>query len=271
MTREEIGKVLKSLRIESGKTQKEVAALIGRTQQIVGHWETGYAQPDANTLFTLCNIYGTTVDEAFGFKKENISITKKDIALLEQYHGLDSFGRETVDIALSRETSRVQQISNALASRPAALRIYTFMHKIACAGNGFYFEDIPTDTVEAPYMEGADFIIGVSGDSMEPTYSDGDLVYVQQCQVINIGDIGIFSYNNECFIKEAGENGLISHNKRYPMIPGDETIRCIGLVLGKVFEEAPDNIDSTFELHSVHREFEKALQAENKKSTGKTG
>ncbi len=83
-------------------------------------------------------------------------------------------------------------------------------------------------------MEGADFVIGVSGDSMEPTYHDGDMVYVEQRQVIDIGDIGIFFYNNECLIKEAGENGLISHNPKYEMIPGTEDIRCIGRVLGKV-------------------------------------
>ena len=57
MTKEEIGLVLKELRTSCGMTQKEVAEKIGRTQQIVGHWETGYAQPDANTLFTLCNSY----------------------------------------------------------------------------------------------------------------------------------------------------------------------------------------------------------------------
>lgn len=69
MTREEIGAILKSLRLQSGKTQKEVAKILGRNQPIVGHWESGYAQPDANTLFTLCDIYGTSVDAAFGLKK----------------------------------------------------------------------------------------------------------------------------------------------------------------------------------------------------------
>ena len=40
--------------------------------------------------------------------------------------------------------------------------------------------------------------------------------------------------NNECVIKEAGETGLISHNKNYKTIPGNESIHCIGKVLGKV-------------------------------------
>lgn len=77
MEKKEIGEILKKIRLESGKTQKEVAALIGRTQQIIGHWETGYSQPDANTLFDLCKIYGTTVDEAFGFSKNKSTQKKK--------------------------------------------------------------------------------------------------------------------------------------------------------------------------------------------------
>lgn len=106
MTKEEIGSVLKGLRINNGKTQKEVAEILGRTQQIIGHWETGYSQPDANTLFKLCEIYGTTVDEAFGFKKENLLVTKKDIDILRKYHNLDPHGREMVDFILEKECER---------------------------------------------------------------------------------------------------------------------------------------------------------------------
>lgn len=115
MTKEEIGAVLKGLRTDSGKTQKEVAEILGRTQQIIGHWETGYSQPDANTLFRLCEIYGTTVDEAFGFKKEKQLITKKDIDLLRKYHELDLHGKEMVDFTLKKEYER----SVALADQKA--------------------------------------------------------------------------------------------------------------------------------------------------------
>lgn len=106
MTKEEIGQILKELRLSCGKTQKEVAELLGRKQQIVGHWETGYSQPDANTLFILCDIYGTTVDAAFGFKKSDITISGKDIDLLQKYHSLDDHGREMVDFTLEKEYER---------------------------------------------------------------------------------------------------------------------------------------------------------------------
>ena len=38
MTKQEIGLVLKNIRIQKGLTQKEVAEKIGRRQQIIGHW-----------------------------------------------------------------------------------------------------------------------------------------------------------------------------------------------------------------------------------------
>ncbi|MCD8020858.1 MAG: S24 family peptidase [Clostridiales bacterium] len=62
----------------------------------------------------------------------------------------------------------------------------------------------------------------------------GDLVYVRKQETVRIGEIGIFVMNNECYIKELGEYGLLSHNKEYGMIPGDESIQCVGKVLGKV-------------------------------------
>lgn len=66
MTKKEIGEVLKQLRSNCNKTQKEVARYLNKSQQLIGHWETGYSQPDINTLFTLYDFYGTTVDVAFG-------------------------------------------------------------------------------------------------------------------------------------------------------------------------------------------------------------
>ena len=80
-------------------------------------------------------------------------------------------------------------------------------------------------------IEGDLVITGISDHAQDAL---GDLVYVEKSQIINIGDIGIFMLNNECYIKEAGENGLISHNSKYTLIPGNKNIHCIGKVLGKV-------------------------------------
>ena len=67
MTKLEIAKILKSCRISAGFTQSEAASKIGRPQQTLASWETGKSQPDANTLFALCDLYGVSVDHAFGY------------------------------------------------------------------------------------------------------------------------------------------------------------------------------------------------------------
>lgn len=274
MASKDFSQKLKDLRLKAGFTQKQVYEHFNIPQSTFSSWEVGKSEPSGEMLIKLCDFYNCDMLKEFS-SNNNDNVTYAELKLIEKYRALDLFGKETVNIALDRETTRVRQINNAMKKRPAALRIYTYMHHIACAGNGFYFDDIPTDTIEAPYMEDADFIIGVNGDSMEPTYYDGDMVYVQKRQIIEIGEIGIFFYDNECFIKEAGEEGLISHNDNYPIIPGSENIQCIGKVLGKVpddsEEESTNNIND-FEIHSVNQAFKKALAADKARNrTDKIG
>ena len=85
MTKEEIGQILRGLRTSAGMTQKDVAEAIGRKQQVVGHWETGYSQPDANTLFVLCDLYGADINEAFGFTTKKVDLNKHEQAVIVAY------------------------------------------------------------------------------------------------------------------------------------------------------------------------------------------
>lgn len=87
MTRNEISNILKELRISSGFTQKEIAEKLNKKQQTIASWESAQSQPDANTLFILCSLYGTTVDKAFGFTSESISNIKSN-ELLQTYYKL---------------------------------------------------------------------------------------------------------------------------------------------------------------------------------------
>lgn len=112
MTKEEIAKILKQLRLDAGFTQTEAAKRIGRKQQTLASWETGQSQPDANTLFVLCRIYDTTVDKAFGFEDEN-NITRYELALIEKYRKLDIHGKELVTLLLEKELQRCTASSSS--------------------------------------------------------------------------------------------------------------------------------------------------------------
>ena len=50
---------------------------------------------------------------------------------------------------------------------------------------------VPASSVPA----GAEFGIYVSGDSMEPRYHNGQIVWVKRCEELKCGDIGIFVYD----------------------------------------------------------------------------
>ena len=251
MTKEEIGEKLKAARLSCGMTQQEVANKIGRKQPIIGHWETGYSQPDANTLFTLCDIFGTTVDEVFGFKKDMPFISSKDKSLLEKYRSLDLLGQSHVDSVLNWEVEHHNRLLDAqnqnealqkrLTIRSIPPHFFAYYGRIAAAGTSVEFSDIAAGVRAYPENEinkNADYVIGVNGDSMEPQYSDGDIVYVKKTDHIETGEIGIFQKGNTIYIKKAGENGLISLNTKYPPLTtnGDRII-----VLGKVLGKAQEN------------------------------
>ena len=236
-----IGNRLSVLLEKRDTNPNELAKRVGVSPQtIYSIIKRDSKKADIEVLLKIADILGVSVeyfidDAATSESSKSDVLSPSDMSLLKKYHDLDDHGREMVDLVLVKEHDRCIASIN---EKPAALRIYTYMQKIAAAGNGFYFDDIPTETIEAPYMPGADFIIGVSGDSMEPTYSDGDLVYVEKRQIIHSGEIGIFMIHNECYIKEVTDEGLKSHNPKYKLIPGDESIQCIGKVLEKVDRNA---------------------------------
>lgn len=240
---------LKELRIRAGYSQKEVYEMFNIRQSTFSAWETGRAEPSAEMLLKLCKLYNVSdVFSAFGYDGYNedgsIQLNLKEIEHIEKYRALDPHGQETVSYILDREVLRVQQIKEAAKSSAQLppVRLISYYQKLASAGSGEYlFDDIPTDTIsvpDTPISRQADFAIGVNGQSMEPTYQDGDIVLVKKTEELFPGDIGIFIRGNECYIKELGYNRLISHNpdkETYPDISADERDICVvGKVVGKV-------------------------------------
>ena len=84
----------------------------------------------------------------------------------------------------------------------------------------------------------ADYVIPISGDSMEPTFHSGDRVFVAKDDALEEGDIGIFIVNGDAYIKELGNKCLISHNTAYKPLQllSSDSIYCCGRVIGVVEE-----------------------------------
>lgn len=86
------------------------------------------------------------------------------------------------------------------------------------AGTGVYLHDDYAEQIKVPVNEEtirANYALKVAGDSMEPRFYDGDIVLVETQPSVEIGEVGIFIYEGEAYIKEFGGDRLISINPKY--------------------------------------------------------
>ena len=152
--------------------------------------------------------------------------------IIQKYRNLDDHGKRMVDIVIKEETERMEQ-----EQQDDVLQIPLF-DLPASAGFGLPLEGDYRTIIEAPdtpLNRKADFCIRVAGESMEPDYSDGDIVLVKKSEVY-IGDVGIFVLDGESYIKELGKDVLISRNPKYNDIPlpDFDRIMVAGKVIGKL-------------------------------------
>ncbi|HER0012823.1 TPA: helix-turn-helix transcriptional regulator, partial [Streptococcus pyogenes] len=115
---------------------------------------------------------------------------------------------------------------------------YNYYDHAASAGTGQYLNDVQVEKIELPVDYDADFVIPVYGDSMEPKYHSGDYVFVKLSVDLTDGDIGVFEYYGDAYIKQLLINAegafLHSLNSKYDDIPidADSDFRIIGEVVG---------------------------------------
>lgn len=86
----------------------------------------------------------------------------------------------------------------------------------------------------------ADFALKISGDSMEPQYTSGDIVLIKKQNTLENAQIGIVAIDDEVFCKKiiTTEDAplLVSLNKKYPprKVTESERFEVFGIVIDKV-------------------------------------
>ena len=231
-----IGLRLKEARLAKNLKQEELAELIGaKSPSAVSTWEVGKAKPDCVTLLRICEVLHISPNQLLGFNVNVDTPTSNEWAILHKYRDIDEIGKDAVTAVLDAEYRRV------VKPKKARLLKLDFYNYPASAGTGNFLETETPDEIvvnECSEAEAADYVIPISGDSMEPTYHDGDKVFVEKCDSVEIGEIGIFIVNGEAYIKELGNRCLISHNSAYKPIKlgSSDSVYCCGRVLGVVEE-----------------------------------
>lgn len=119
-------------------------------------------------------------------------------------------------------------------------RILPLYHLAVSAGVGEYLDGAGYDSVEVgeEVSPEADFGVRISGDSMEPRFVHGQIVWVHRQQELQSGQIGIFLLNGAGYCKRLEQRGegveLISLNRRYAPIrvTAEDELRVFGKVVG---------------------------------------
>jgi phage repressor protein C with HTH and peptisase S24 domain len=227
---------LKEARLAKNLKQEELAELIGaKSPSAVSTWEVGKAKPDCVTLLRICEVLHISPNQLLGFNVNVDTPTLNEWAILHKYRDIDEIGKDAVSAVLDAEYRRV------IKPKKARLLKLDFYNYPASAGTGNFLETETPDEIvvkECAEAEAADYVIPISGDSMEPTYHGGDKVFVEKCDSVEIGEVGIFVVNGDAYIKELGNRCLISHNSVYKPIKlgSSDSVYCCGRVLGVVEE-----------------------------------
>ena len=226
---------------EKGKKASELCAYINVNTSNFTNWKNRNTDPPAKYIYPICEFLGVSTDYLLTGKekspsaeqtaKEQLSFDEDEQELLNLYRSLSEKDKARV----TERARTLYDLADEKRRKPELIPMYYVDDRVS-AGFGASLSDYEHgQTVYVPATatsRRADFILKVSGDSMEPKFHDNDYVLVRSCQSIDIGEIGIFETGSEGYIKKLGKNALISLNKKYPSIPITEETVCFGLVLG---------------------------------------
>lgn len=216
-------------------TDSTVRSIIDRKQKKIA----------LNIAFKLSDGLQISLERLNGIpEKKHTNLSPKTIEIAKKYESLDKYGKEAVNAVLNVEYDRcLSSVDQAHEERAAYNVIYLpYPDNRASAGTGDEFLSDVTRSIsvkENRLTIRADLVIKVDGNSMEPVYSDGDMVLVHQQPAVDIGAIGLYAANGKGYIKKQGKDRLISVNPDYPDIMPEKNYayKCFGQVIGKLNPE----------------------------------
>lgn len=198
-----IGNQIKTFRKSAGFTQDELAKRLNTTKQTISRYEKGDRKANQDMLFELCDIFSVSIDDFFPSQNETLqSPTTSPIqTIYDQLHQPRQAKVLTYAERQLKEQNEEETKENEV-SEFIQLYSYDYYDHPASAGTGQYLNDVRVERIELPVDIDADFVIPIKGDSMEPEYHDGDLIFIQTSVDLNNGVIGVFNYNGDAYIKQ---------------------------------------------------------------------
>ncbi|MEG0236834.1 MAG: S24 family peptidase [Cetobacterium sp.] len=240
--------VLKKLRESRNLTIEELAKKANIGKGTVGDIETGRSNSTIKTLEKISKALNLSTNEEaklFGsfFKTKNIP-NKTLIFLAEGTKDVE-FIQSTIKKRLKLEEPNFEKID--LMSIP--------VYSSVAAGCGYIPDSEPVEYVYIPKIPGECIGAKVSGDSMEPTLYQGDIVVIKKDVEVGLGEIGVFinKTTGESLVKRLKKkNGVYilesdNHIFKDREIKTDEIV-CCGKVVNIIKKDLKKRVNPLQEL-----------------------
>lgn len=191
--------------------QVELSRATGIPASTLTGYVKGTSLPIPGNVQKIADYFGvlkSTLDPRFASEDSSIEITSPPATSQIQsiYDQLEPPGQRKVityaEKLREEQEKRRKAKKNEVSEKVVQLYGYDYYDHAASAGTGQYLNDVRVERIELPVDVDADFVIPIKGDSMEPDYHDGDLVFIQTSVDLNDGVIGVFNYDGEAYIKQ---------------------------------------------------------------------
>ena len=224
--------------------QVELSRATGIPASTLTGYVKGTSLPIPGNVQKIADYFGvlkSTLDPRFASEDSSIEITPTTSPIQSIYDKLEPPGQSKVityaEKLRDEQEKRRKAKKNEVSEKVVQLYGYDYYDHAASAGTGQYLNDVRVERIDLPVDVDADFVIPIKGDSMEPDYHDGDLVFIQTSVDLNNGVIGVFNYNGEAYIKQlvidTEQSYLHSLNPAYKDMPitPETDFRIIGEVV----------------------------------------
>lgn len=216
-----------SLIKQKGLSVRAVEIALGWGNGSIKRFNT--SSPSIDKIFQISEYLNVPIEYILTGEKLESSMSNDEIKLITTYRKLSG----------TSKTKVVERAETLLDSELASEKYIEIFELPVSAGTGIYLtseEKNPIKIISNKLSKKASYVLRVSGDSMTPDFKDNDLILVQSTPEINIGDVGVFILNGEGYVKQLGNNELISINKKYKPIKfsDNDDIFFRGKVIGKL-------------------------------------
>ena len=222
---------LKLLRTRRGLEQKDISDFLGlKSPTSVTNWEKGSNLARAGHLSDLATFFGVSMHD----------LVREDLSKQDLYNDISVLYKKLTNERQLKVYSYAEKLLQEQDGIKEDKVVYLVRGRQSAAGSMIYVDDVDAEMGVLPSSivpNGANELVQITGDSMEPIIKKGSEVYLRYQPTVEDGEIAIVRVEDDgvtCkYLYRDGQNIILkSENPEYDDIVVDaEKVSVIGKVL----------------------------------------